>query len=62
MLVLGRREGEQIYIGDDITLTVVRISNGHVRLGIEAPIGVPIHRDDMKTGRADRDDDVPRST
>lgn len=44
MLVLGRRENEQIKIGDDVVITVVRARNGHVRLGIEAPTELRISR------------------
>ena len=44
MLVLSRKTGERIIIGENIELTVVRIQGGRVRLGIAAPAGVPIHR------------------
>ena len=37
MLVLSRKAGERIWIGDDISVTVVRISGGGVRIGIQAP-------------------------
>jgi carbon storage regulator len=37
MLVLSRKLGERIVIGDRIVMTVVKLDNGHVRLGIEAP-------------------------
>ena len=46
MLVLSRKPNESIHIGNDITVTVVRISDNTVRLGITAPESVPIHRDD----------------
>lgn len=45
MLVLSRQHNEQIYIdGDRIKVTVVDIRGGKVRLGIDAPDGVSIHR------------------
>jgi len=44
MLVLSRHEDEQIVIGDDIVITVCRISSDKVRIGIEAPKSVPVHR------------------
>lgn len=44
MLVLSRKIDEEIFIGDDIRIVVVRISEDKVRLGIEAPKGMPIHR------------------
>jgi len=44
MLVLSRRTNERIVIGDDITITVVDIRGDKVRLGVEAPKEVPVHR------------------
>ncbi len=47
MLVLSRHWNERIVIGDDIVITVVEIRGDKVRLGIEAPIQVPIHRQEV---------------
>ena len=47
MLVLTRRSGEGIRIGDDIRIVVVEIREGQVRLGIEAPIEQPVHREEI---------------
>lgn len=44
MLVLSRKLGEKIFIGDNICITVVDIDRGKIRLGIEAPRDVPIYR------------------
>jgi carbon storage regulator len=44
MLVLGRKVGERILVGDDIVLTVVSAGREGVRIGIEAPRDVRIHR------------------
>jgi carbon storage regulator len=44
MLVLSRKTGEQIVIGDNITVTVIRIQGTQVRLGISAPASIPVHR------------------
>lgn len=44
MLVFGRRTGERIVINDDIEITVVRIEQGKVRIGVTAPRSVSIHR------------------
>lgn len=52
MLVLSRRYGEKIYIGDNICITVVEICEGKVRLGIEAPRDVPVNREEMLPARA----------
>lgn len=47
MLVLSRKVGSSIRIGKDITLTVVKIDRNQVRLGIEAPLNVPILREEL---------------
>ena len=47
MLILTRRPGETILIGDDIEVTVMRISGNQVRVGIEAPKDVAIVRDEL---------------
>ncbi len=44
MLVLSRHEGEVICIGNDVRIEVVGIRNGKVRIGIEAPKGIEVHR------------------
>jgi len=54
MLVLSRKLGERIYIGDDICVTVVAIDRGKVRLGIEAPRSVPVHRQEILDTAASR--------
>ena len=46
MLVLSRKNGERIIIGDDIVITVIEIRSDKVRLGIEAD-GLPIHREEV---------------
>jgi carbon storage regulator len=48
MLVLTRKVGERIHIGDDIILTIVRVQGDKVRLGIEAPLNVPIQRAELR--------------
>jgi carbon storage regulator len=48
MLVLSRKAGQRILIGDKISVTVVRIAPGVVRLGIEAPPDQIIVREDLK--------------
>ena len=47
MLVLSRKLGEKIYIGDNVCITVVDIDRGKIRLGIEAPRDVPIYREEL---------------
>ena len=47
MLVLSRKLGEKIVIGENICITVVDIDRGKIRLGIEAPRDVPIFRQEL---------------
>jgi carbon storage regulator len=47
MLVLSRKLGEKIRIGDSICITVVDIDRGKIRLGIEAPREVPVFRQEL---------------
>ncbi|QDV35580.1 carbon storage regulator [Tautonia plasticadhaerens] len=51
MLVLTRKLGERIVIGDGIVVTVVKLEHGQVRLGIEAPREVPIFREEIAPRR-----------
>ena len=51
MLVLSRKVGERILIGDKIAVTVVRIAPGSVRIGVEAPGNLPIVREEIKGQR-----------
>lgn len=44
MLILTRRPDEEIYIGDDVTVTVLEVRGNQVRIGITAPEEVPVHR------------------
>lgn len=54
MLKLTRKRHEKIYIGDNIIVTVIKCKTGRVRLGIEAPKNIKVHRqevyDDIKNG------------
>jgi carbon storage regulator len=47
MLVLSRRMGETLVIADNIRLTVLGVSGGQVRLGIEAPREISVHREEI---------------
>ena len=44
MLVLTRRSGESIVIGDDVEVTILGIDGQKVRVGVQAPSSVPVHR------------------
>ncbi len=47
MLILTRRVGETLMIGDDIKVTVLSLSGNQVRIGIEAPKDVAVHREEI---------------
>ena len=47
MLILTRRPGERVVIGDNILVTVMGVSGHTVRLGIEAPEGISIYREEI---------------
>lgn len=47
MLILTRRTGETIYIGNDVTITVLGVKGNQVRFGVDAPKNVPVHREEI---------------
>ncbi|MBS0359186.1 MAG: carbon storage regulator CsrA [Proteobacteria bacterium] len=47
MLILTRRVGETLIIGDDVTITVLGVKGNQVRLGINAPKDVSVHREEI---------------
>jgi len=59
MLVLSRKKDESIVINNDITIVVVEIRGDKVRLGVEAPKEVPVHRREVFEAIARGDDVLP---
>lgn len=61
MLVLSRKPGQTILVGDDVAITVVRIGPNTVRIGIEAPKGMNIVREELtqRDGAPDSDKATP---
>ncbi len=49
MLVLSRKVGQKILIGDKISVTVVRVGQGGVRIGVEAPDELEVVREELKS-------------
>lgn len=47
MLILTRRIGESLMIGDDVKVTVLNIQGGQVRIGVDAPKQIEIHREEI---------------
>lgn len=61
MLILTRRVGETVMIGDEVTITVLGVKGNQVRVGINAPKSVAVHREEIyerikreKQGEADK--------
>jgi carbon storage regulator len=52
MLVLSRKPLQQIMVGSDIVITIVKIDRNHVRLGIQAPPDLPILRNELVKSRS----------
>ena len=66
MLVLTRRTGQSIQVGDDIVITVLEATRDQVRIGIRAPRSVEVHREEIyeeillaNRAAAGSDDDTP---
>ncbi len=51
MLVLSRKLGEKIVIGDNIVVTVVKIDRNQIRVGIEAPTDISVYREEIAPQR-----------
>ena len=47
MLILTRRVGESLMIGDEVTVTVLGVKGSQVRIGVRAPEKIPVHREEV---------------
>ena len=68
MLILTRRVGESLRIGDDVSVTVLGIKGSQVRIGVNAPKTIPVHREEVydrinneKSAKKDFDEDNKNS-
>jgi len=59
MLILTRRVGETLVIGDDVTVTVLSVRGNQVRIGVNAPKNVTVHREEIYQ-RIQQEKDVPQ--
>ena len=63
MLILTRRVGETVMIGDDIAVTVLGVKGNQVRIGVTAPRSVSVHRQEIyERIRKERDESAPPDT
>ena len=56
MLIITRRPGEKVMLGDDVVIEVIEVSGSSVRIGIAAPRSVPVYREEI--WRAVRDENA----
>ena len=56
MLILTRRAGESLMIGEDVSITVLGVKGNQVRIGIDAPKEVAVHREEIYDRIQDDDD------
>jgi carbon storage regulator len=62
MLILTRRVGETVMIGDDVTITVLGVKGNQVRVGINAPKSVAVHREEIyERIKRERQSDLPET-
>ena len=47
MLILTRRVGEKLIIGDDVKVTILGVKGNQIRIGIDAPKDMPVHREEI---------------
>jgi carbon storage regulator len=60
MLIITRRPGERVMLGDDVIIQVIEVSGSNVRIGIDAPKSVAIYREEIFQAVKDaKDEDAP---
>ncbi len=59
MLILTRRVGETVMIGDNVAVTILGVKGNQVRVGIKAPKDTPVHREEIYDRIRRENDDLP---
>jgi carbon storage regulator len=62
MLILTRRVNESLMVGDDVTVTVLSVSGNQVRIGVNAPRHVPVHREEIYEKIKHEESSTPESS
>jgi len=62
VLILQRKPGEAVRIGDDVTVSILSVENGRVRIAIDAPTSIPILRSELVEAIAANRDSVVANT
>jgi len=62
VLILQRKPGEAVRIGDDVTVSILSVENGRVRIAIDAPTSIPILRNELIEAIAANRDSVVANT
>jgi carbon storage regulator len=64
MLIVTRRPGERVMVGDQVVITVIEVKGSSVRIGIDAPRAVPVYREEiyaaMQQNRGDEPSAAPK--
>lgn len=49
MLILSRRPGQSVHVGDDIKITILSVNGQHIKIGLEVPEHTPVYREEIYT-------------
>ena len=61
MLILTRKLGESLMIGDEVTVTVLGVQGNQVRLGVQAPREIPVHREEIYQRNQDQNNKTKKA-